>query len=114
MQANPISQQRKTSNQRRNVGQRPNPSNEKCRPPQCLVHSSIIILRGVLTLDAAFCSCLMYKATALSPQLVGDPGNRPTTADYARLAFTSATRMITRLPSALAARVIVSSVTETF
>jgi len=35
-------------------------------------------------------------------------------AGYARFAFTSATRMITRLPKALAARVIVSSVTETF
>ena len=33
---------------------------------------------------------------------------------YARLAFTSATRMIKRLPSALAARVIESSVTDTF
>jgi hypothetical protein len=33
---------------------------------------------------------------------------------YARLAFTSATRMMRRLPSALAARVIVSRVTETF
>ena len=36
-------------------------------------------------------------------------------ATYARFAaFASATRMITRLPSALAARVIVPSVTETF
>ena len=43
-------------------------------------------------------------------------GNRKwlTTANYDRRVFTSATRMITRLPSARAARVIVSRVTETF
>jgi hypothetical protein len=36
------------------------------------------------------------------------------TGVYARLAFRSATRMIRRLPRALAARAMVSSVTETF
>jgi len=37
----------------------------------------------------------------VAPQL----GRRQADADYARFAFTSATRMITRLPSARAARV---------
>jgi hypothetical protein len=46
---------------------------------------------------------------------VGSTGGREwVDTHYARLAFTSATRMIRRLPSALAARVIVSSVTDTF
>ena len=55
-----------------------------------------------------------------SPELLGEvllsrlSNDYYTTADYARLAFTSATRRITRLPSARAARVIVSSVTDTF
>ena len=41
-------------------------------------------------------------------------GRRQADAAYARLAFMSATRMVTRLPSALAARVMVLSVTETW
>lgn len=49
----------------------------------------------------------------LDPKLFFAIGRRQADADYARFAFTSATQIITRLPSARAARVIVSSVTET-
>jgi hypothetical protein len=77
-----------------------------------LLHEMRVDVRGILSFWArgrsnrTSSSGMIGKFThSLPPQVKGD---------RARLAFRSATRMLTRFPSALAARVMVSSVTETF
>ena len=77
---------------------------------------SILLVRLALfyVMVHGFGPNLAVVGPKLDPTFSLRSGRRQAGAHYARLAFTSATRMITRLPSALAARVIVSSVTETF
>jgi hypothetical protein len=77
---------------------------------------SILLVRLALfyVMVHGFGPSLAVVGPKLDPSFPLRLGRRQAGAGYARLAFTSATRMITRLPSARAARVIVSRVTETF
>ena len=88
-------------------------SQTSCAQGSC--KKSILLVRLALfyVMVHGFGPNLAVVGPKLDPSFSLRLGRRQAGAAYARLAFTSATRMITRLPSALAARVIVSSVTET-
>src|SRR5712692_3261922 len=94
------------------VGARGFEPRTSCAQSSCRKSTLMVRLALFCVMVHGFGPNLAVVEPKMDPSFSLRSGKRQAGAAYARLAFASATRMITRLPSALAARVIVSRVTD--